>query len=60
MVYDKGIDFYTLILFWEMIILNTRNKNKLRALMLVLSSHRYVVDVIDFEHDTIVVKIKKI
>lgn len=40
--------------------MNTRNKNKLRALMLVLSSHRYVVDVIDFEYDTIVVKIKKI
>lgn len=40
--------------------MNTRNRSKLRALMLVLSSHRYVVDVIDFEHDTIVVKIKKI
>lgn len=40
--------------------MNTRNKSKLRALLLVLSSHRYVVDVIDFEHDIIHIKIKKI
>lgn len=40
--------------------MNTRNKNKLRALMLVLKSHKYVVDVISFEGDIISIKIKKI
>ena len=59
-MYDKGIDFlYTLILLWRN-CMNTRNKNKLRALMLVLVSHKYVVDIISFEDDTINIKIKKI
>ena len=40
--------------------MNTRNRSKLRALMLVLKSHKYVVDVISFEDDTINIKIKKI
>lgn len=41
--------------------MNTRNKNKLRALMLVLKSRKYyVVDVISFEGDIISIKIKKI
>lgn len=40
--------------------MNTRNRSKLRALMLVLLSHKYVVDVISFEDDTVNVKIKKI
>lgn len=40
--------------------MNTRNKNKLRALMLVLSSHRYIVDAIDLKYDIIHIKIKKI
>nr|DAK81543.1 MAG TPA: hypothetical protein [Caudoviricetes sp.] len=40
--------------------MNTRNKNKLRALLLVLKSHKYVVDFISFEDDTINIKIKKI
>lgn len=39
--------------------MNTRNKNKLRALMLVLKSRKYVVDVISFEGDIISIKIKK-
>lgn len=60
MVYDKGIGFSIPLFYFGDDYMNTRNKNKLRALLLVLSSHRYVVDVIDFEHDTIVVKIKKI
>jgi len=59
-VYDKGIGFlYTLILLWRN-CMNTRNKNKLRALMLVLKSRKYVVDVISFEGDIISIKIKKI
>lgn len=40
--------------------MNTRNKSKLRALLLVLKSHKYVVDIISFEDDTINIKIKKI
>ena len=40
--------------------MNTRNRSKLRALMLVLVSHKYVVDIISFEDDTINIKIKKI
>lgn len=40
--------------------MNTRNKNKLRALMLVLKSRKYVVDVISFKGDIISIKIKKI
>ena len=39
--------------------MNTRNKNKLRALILVLKGHKYVVGSISFEDDTINVKIKK-
>lgn len=39
--------------------MNTRNKNKLRALMLVLKSRKYVVDVISFEGDIISIKIKR-
>lgn len=40
--------------------MNTRNMSKLRALMLVLMSRKYVVDIISFEDDTINIKIKKI
>lgn len=40
--------------------MNTRNKHKLRALILVLKSHKYVVGSISFEGDTIDIKIKKI
>ena len=40
--------------------MNTRNKSKLRALMLVLMSRKYVVDIISFEDDIINIKIKKI
>ena len=40
--------------------MNTRNSGKLKALMIVLKSRKYVVDVIDFKHDIIHVKIKKI
>lgn len=40
--------------------MNTRNKNKLRALFLVLKSQKYVVDTISFEGDIISIKIKKI
>jgi len=39
--------------------MNTRNKSKLRALMLILMSHKYVIDIISFEDDTINIKIKK-
>lgn len=40
--------------------MNTRNKSKLRALMLVLMSRKYVVDIISFEDDIININIKKI
>lgn len=40
--------------------MNTRNKSKLRALMLILMSRKYVVDVISFEGDIISINIKKI
>lgn len=40
--------------------MNTRNNSKLRALLLVLKSRKYVVDIISFEDDTINIKIKKI
>ena len=58
-MYGGGIGFYTSILFLED-FMNTRNNGKLKALMIVLKSRKYVVDVIDFKHDIIHIKIKKI
>lgn len=40
--------------------MNTRNSGKLKALMIVLKSRRYVIDAIDLKHDIIHIKIKKI
>lgn len=39
--------------------MNTRNKSKLRALMLVLMSRKYVVDIISFEDDIINIIFKR-
>lgn len=60
MVYDKGIGFSIPLFYFGDDYMNTRNKNKLRALLLVLKSRKYVVDVISFEYDIISIKIKKI